>query len=839
MQVILEENHSSPVISFNALVKVGSAQERNKEAGLSHLIEHMLFKGTHTRPVGAIAREVESSGGEINAYTSFDQTVFYINMATRFSDKGLAILADAIQNPIFDAGELESEKEVILEEMRREKDNPGRMVSELLFRTSYKKHSYGKPIIGRVETVSAFTRNDLIKFYKKWYTPKNISLIVVGDFDEKKAMAQISKVFSGFKGHKPPKFSNAMAEPPQKGMKIIIRQMNVQSTYLAMGYHVPSLVHPEVPALDVLSHILGGAESSRLEQSIKEKKHLVHHISSFSYTPMDPGLLAISAILKEENLKQTLAAIKEEIEKIKNESVFTSELSRAKINIKSGELYERETVGGEASKLATFISCAGTHEFERRYYQILMDLNTESVRQAASRYLKDDNCTISIILPNGSKLKRGEIEHSFKSPARRQKNTAFKKDDETLKELYLKNGCKLIIRENHNLPLVAICAAALGGTKYETPAINGISELASRLITKGTQKRNAITIAREIENTAGYVDGFSGRNTIGLKSKFLSDHVKNGIEIFCDILTNPSFAPHEFENEKRLQIHAIKDQEDALASVAFANFLKTLFPNHPYGLRQLGSIESVSNLTPAKVKKFYKNMIQGVRTTISVVGDVNTNEIKELLEINLKDLKRGSRIRHHTELDPKPREIRSCEVIKKEKQQAHIVLGFQGTTFKDPDRYAMILLNNILVGQGGRLFLELRDKMGLAYSVNSMTVEGTDPGFFAVYIGTEPKKINKAIGGIKNELRKITSELVSKAEIERAKQYIVGTYELESQRAMTLASWYTFNNLYGLGIAEAEVYPQKIISVTRERVLAVSKKFIDLDAYVLTIVRPE
>ena len=148
MQVLLEENHAAKVVSFNALAKVGSVNETDDEAGISHLIEHMLFKGTPTRPAGIIARDVEAAGGDINAYTSLDQTVYYINMASRFSKQGLEILADAIQNPLFDAEELAREKEVVLEEVRREQDNPSRMTIEHLFQSAYKAHTYGRPIIG-------------------------------------------------------------------------------------------------------------------------------------------------------------------------------------------------------------------------------------------------------------------------------------------------------------------------------------------------------------------------------------------------------------------------------------------------------------------------------------------------------------------------------------------------------------------------------------------------------------------------------------------------------------------------------------------------------------------
>lgn len=841
MQVFLEEIRTSPVISFNALVKVGSAFETNAEAGICHVIEHMLFKGTPTRPVGTIARDIEAAGGEINAYTSFDQTVFYINMATRYADQGLAILADALQNPLFDSTELAREQEVILEEIRREKDNPHHMVSEILFKEAYKVHPYGLPIIGTPETVKSFTSNHLLEFYNRWYTPKNIALIVVGDFETEIMLEQISRTFAHFAGAKPPiPPLEAKVEPPQKEMHIVVDAMNVQSAYLTMGYHIPALVHPDVPQLDLLSHILGGAESSRLEQIVKEKKHLVHHISSFSYTPMDPGIMVISALLDEKDTFKAMGAIQKEIESLQEETVLVSELSRAKINIRSQELYERETVGGEAGKLAMFLACAGSHEFERRYYQMIMDVRQDTIREAAGRYLIPNNCTVALVVPHHSSLKKEKkkIAKTLETRSKKIKKMDLKARA-PIREFKLKGGVKIIVQENHNLPLVAMTAVALGGTRFETAKNNGITEIATRLITKGTKTRDAITIAKDIEKIAGHIDGFSGRNTLGLKCQYISDHVKDGVELFCDILTNPSFEPAEVAKEKRVLLKTIRDQEDVLSSMAFINFLKTLFPKHPYGLRLLGTHKSVSKLTAPAIKRCYRDMIHRQGVIISVVGDVSPKEITELLEENLTTLPKG-RVKHpRIPDDPAPKEIRTIDVTKKEKQQAHILLGFRGTSFLSKDRYAMSVLNYILAGQGGRLFLELRDRMGLAYAVSSSNTEGIDAGYFAVYIGTEPAKVDIAINGIKNELQKIIIEEVTKEELERAKEYIVGTYELESQRLGTRSSWYAFNDLYGLGVKEVDLYPQKILSVTKEDIMRMAKKYFNLDAYVLSIIRPE
>ena len=838
MQVLLEENRASRVISFNILVKVGSANESDEEAGICHMIEHMLFKGTPSRPAGTIARDVEAAGGEINAYTSLDQTVFYINMATRFAKEGLAILADAVQNPLFDEQELAREKEVVLEEIRREQDNPGRMVIEHLFETAYKKHHYRRPIIGFPKTVKPFNRNQIIDFYHRWYTPKNMVLIAVGDFETRRMLDEIRRQFSPFQGPEAPRFS-PIAEPAQEKPRLVVKRMNIQSAYLALGFHVPSITHTDVPAVDVLGHIMGGSESSRLEQEIKEKKHLAHNIYAYAFTPKDPGIFVVGATLADEDASKTIDAVRQEIDRIREEPITSEELSRAKLSIRSNEIYDRETVGGQAAKIATFLATAGSHEFERRYYQMLADVRTNLVREVARRYLVLDNSTAVLLAPEGSKWLQSKAPLvSALLPKGKGRKVERPLERPAPRKIRLKNGATMILIENHTLPIVAINAATLGGVRYETRSTNGVSALMARLLTKGTKRRSAVSIAKEIERLAGHIEGVSGRNIVGLKCEFLSEHLHDGLNLFADVLTHPAFSPQEVAKEKRHTLKAIKDQEDILSTLAFNEFLKMLFPRHPYGLRLLGTKESVRRLGPADMKRLHAKIMRAPGLVLTVAGDFNPAEVERLANELLADLPKGRPPSPKIKPDPRPTEPRLSQIIKKEKQQAHIVLGFRGTTFTSADHYAMIVLNNILAGQGGRLFLTLRDKMSLAYAVSSVNQEGIEPGCFAVYIGTDPGKVDKAIEAINHELERVCREQVSAHELERSRQFLVGTYELDTQRNAQLTNIYALNELYGLGLDEFQRYPQQILKVTRDDVLRVARHYIDLKAYTLTVVRP-
>lgn len=838
MTVLMEEKRDAPVISFNILVCVGSAIETDAEAGMCHVIEHMIFKGTPTRPVSAIARDVESAGGEINAYTSFDQTVFYINMASRFSDKGLEILADAVQNPLFDADELARETEVICEEIRRGKDNPSHCLSEKLFREVFTVHPYGRPIIGFEKTVKSFTRKQVLEFYQRWYAPQNMTCIIVGDFSSNEMLKKIEFAFLQAQMVMQP-MPELPEEPKQQKLQATNELMEIQTSYFMMGFHIPNITHDDIAAIDILSHILAGADSSRLEQAIKEKKRLVHNIYSYAYTPKFPGIFIIGGMMQPEKTLQAIDAIWEEINKLITEPPAADELNRAKINIRASEIYERETVGGEAAKLAYFLATTDDYEFEKRYYQIINDATAEHVRAAAQRYLTAGNCTISILSPKGVRTvpTTDAIKASCGQKAKKA-GAKFASNALRLKMERLQNGIKLIVRENHTLPIVSVYAAVPGGLRFERKDNNGISYLLSRTLTKGTSRRSAVDVAKKIESLAGSIDGFCGRNAMGLRTEFLSEKLYDGFGLFSEVLCDASFDKAETAKERALQIEAIHNQEDNLSSMAFVHFSKALYGKHPYGFRLLGESESVKKLSSEALKKYWRASLNPADLVISVVGDVSHSEIKKLAAewIEMKRSKKPSMLKAMP--ITKPKEAIKVEHIKKGKEQAHIVLGFLGARITSPDYYRLTVLNHILAGQGGRLFCALRDRLSLAYAVNSIVQSGVEPGYFAVYIGTEPGKIETAINGIKKELKKIQSDPVSNEELERAHQYLVGTYELEQQKNGSLASAYVFNELYDLGIGEVERYPQKILKVTREDVLATARKYIDLNAYILSVIKP-
>jgi zinc protease len=836
LRVLLLESNTAPVVSWNLWSNVGSVNETDDEAGLCHLIEHMIFKGTGRRPVGQIAQEVEAAGGDMNAYTSFDETVFYINMSKRRMEVGLDILADAAIDPTFDETELTREKEVVVEEISRSEDNPSQMVSQDLFSNAYSVHPYRRPIAGNRESVRGVSRQHLLDFYRRWYVGSNLILIGVGDFHMKDVLPKVETLFSKIPAGTAPS-QKIPAEPPQISRRTVTRGMTIEGRYFDMGFPIPGLTHEDIPTLDLLSHVLGAGGSSRLEQAVKEKKGLVTSIASYAYTPRHNGLMIVGGILKERALRETLRGVWEEIERLKHEPPTTVEFARARESLRSARIYERQTVEALARKLGYFEGIAGDVDFEDVYYRRLAEVTPEEIQRVAQTYLIPERITLSFCHSKAEKWEKERLaDWMTEAVENAPKPKAARKAAGAMVEFKLPNGARVLIRENRTLPLVSIRSASVGGIRAETRKLNGASHLISSLLTKGTLSRTAREIAEESESLSGHIDGYMGRNLLGVAGTFLSDKVVEGMDLFFDVLLHPSFPADEVTKEKGHTLTAIRNEEDSLASLAMKKFMAALYPTHPYGLPTLGTAKTVKALNRDQLLRHYFATVRPDNLILSIVGDVSAEDLKERLTEKLSSWKapRGTSSRVPVPKPPK----KAIEIVtQKKKLQAHIVYGFLGTTVRHTDRFALEVMNYVLAGQGGRLFIELRDKRGLAYVVSCSTQEGLEPGFITVYMGTDVSKLDDSLKGIREELNRIRQEPVSESEIERAKRFIIGNYELDLQKNSSVAALMAYHVSYGLGPEEILRYPEKIERVTREDILRVARKYLRPEASVLSIIR--
>ncbi len=846
LKVLVQENHASKVVAIQVWVRVGSADETEDEAGLAHVHEHMLFKGTERRAVGAIAAEIEAAGGDINAWTSFDQTVYHVTMASRDFDTGLDILADAVQHSSFDAEELAKELEVVLEEVRRGNDMPSRVVSQNLFANAFKAHPYRRPVIGYVDTVKSFTREKILGFYKRWYQPQNMCLVVVGDVDGKKVIDRAGELFStngdGAAATRQPRES----EPAQSGLRVVRATKDVQETHLNVAWHGPAIRHEDTPALDVLTILLGSGESSRLYRRVKRDQQLVNDCYAYAYTPQDPGLVMLGANIHGDGVEAAFSAMLKEAFALRQEPPTAAEVNKAKTILLADAVYQKETVQGIARKIGFFELVAGDPGFEETYYAGVRKVTADDVRAVAERYLTPDGMTVSVLLPESNPDAMSEetvasLVQSVDAEADSTKRMhRFELGAEQVAKITLANGATLLVREDRAVPLVSVRAAACGGVLSEDASNNGVTHLTGELLVRGTQQYTAEQISEMMDATASGITGVSGRNSLGIRGDFLAESWDSGLDVFMSCLLEPAFAPEEIERERKTQIEDIASRQDSMSAVAFERFTETLWKSHPYRLPLMGKKASVESLTVEQIRDAYRTQLRPDRLTIAVVGAVDVPDTVDRFQRTIGAAKAHADARDIVlpPVEAPPESPRETSVAKN-REQAHIVIGFPGIDIYDDRRWPVEVLTSVLAGQGGRLFLELRDKLSLAYSVTALSQEGRAPGYFGVYMGTAQSKLATAREGLQAELQKVLDGGVLDEEVERSKRYLVGTHEIALQRASARAGTMALNETYNLGWDDHLQYAARIEAVTAAKVHEVARDLIRFDRAVTSVVEVE
>ncbi|MBU0730830.1 MAG: insulinase family protein [Proteobacteria bacterium] len=845
LTVIVKETPGVNVATVQIWVKAGSVYEAADEGGITHLIEHMIFKGTPTRGPGGLAAAIEEAGGKINAYTSFEYTVYHATLSARYWELAMDVLADAVLHSTFDPMELEREKLVVLEEIRMRNDRPTTKLFQELLSRAYTTHPYKLPVIGTTESVSGFTQENITTYIDKHYHPENFTVVVVGNVKAESVFSSVKNLMGGLPagGSQP---NHLPQEPEQTAHRFYAIKDDINQSHLALALPISRFNSPDSAVLDVIAQILGQGETSRLYNELRNKQQLVYSINASAFTPHDPGLFEVTATVDTEKAGPAIEAALEEIFKIKYVEVTDEELDRAKRNLESDFVFNLERVEGQARMLGSFEFLSGDPR-EDEYLEKIRAVDQEDIIRVASTYFTGNHLTTGVLVPANSEITLNnellaEIILRADEAARNSLPPSLILNSYLPNEHFfkLKNGITLVVREDPDIPTVAVRVVFPGGLLSETPEKNGAFTFISELLPKGTKDLSTHALAVKIGNMAGSISGFNGKNTFGIKADFLSRFFVPGMELVRDVILTPAFDPQETEKIRPELLSQLKLQEDSLPSLAFREFNRLLFKGHPYSLNTVGSETALAKFTSNDLKAIYEQHAIPEKAVISVAGDVQAKEVRDLVK-NLfsswEPLSSGvPAIEEESFLAPDPPTRPEIFNIARDKEQVHIIIGFLGTSMDSIDRYPLEILDTVLSGQSGRLFTELRDKQSLAYSLSSFSLLGLGTGSFGIYIGTSPEKKDDAIKAVWKELYLAQEELISAAELQKAKNLITSQYEMSLQTHGSQAMEMALNETYKMGQDFGKRYISSINAVSAEQVLAAARKYIKSANYVLVSV---
>jgi zinc protease len=827
LTLLVQEDRSAPVASVQAWVGAGSIHEgQHLGAGLSHLLEHMLFKGTERRTTNQIAQCVQDEGGYVNAYTSFDRTVYWIDVPKAGCATAIDLLADACMNSTLPADEFVKEQEVIRREFAMLADDPDRVNSHQLFATAYRVHPYRHPVIGHLDVFDQLTRDQLQAYYKARYVPNNLTFVVVGDVDAQAVLGQLETIFAPYPRAALPMIYLAQ-EPLQLGRREAHREFPTELSRVVVSWHIPGITHADVPALDVLATALGEGRSSRLYRLVREKLKLAHSISAFSYVPSEPGLFGFEATTDPDKREATEAAAMEIMGEIRRDGISEAELAKAKRVILSNQLNALVTMRGQASDLGSNWLLTGNLDFSRDYLRAIQDVRPEDAARVASAYLREENCTVASIDPLGAESR--QRPKAAEAPAI---------SAGPIQRFVLSNGMRLLVREDHRLPLVYVDAVFRGGLLAETPENNGLTKLFARVLVKGTKTRTAEEIADEIEAVGGTISSDAGNNSFSVSLEVMEPDLDMGLDLFADVLLNASLPESVIEREKAAQCAAIKGEDEHVTSIARNLLRATLFGAHPYALRTSGTVATVGSLTREDLLAFRAQHLSARNGVLAIFGDINAAEAVEKAEALFGALPEGELRLTEPPVASAASEAQFLEKIEP-KEQAVLIVGYPGVSVSSPDRYALELIDEASSDLGSRFFIRIREELGLAYFVGSAQMLGLAPGLFSFYVGTDPRKIEQVREVFAGEIAHLAANGLDDAEFLRAKKKLVGKQAIAHQSNASLAYTAALDELYDLGYLHHLEVAQRLEKITAQEVREAANRYFQRQAPVTVVVRPE
>ena len=400
LKVLLLEDHKSPAVTFQVWYRVGSRNEKDGKSGLSHFLEHMMFKGTSDVKPDEYARIIAKNGGRSNAFTTSDVTVYFATMSRDKIATEMELEVDRMVNATLGETYFEPEKKVIQEERRlRTEDNPASALSEVTSAVAYMVHPYRRPVVGWMEDIAHLTRQDLVDYYKLYYQPNNAYIVVTGDFATHEILPRIKAAFEKIpRGAVPPKM--AVEELPQHGERRIILKREAELPFILVFYHAPNLKSPDSYALDLLSVVLAGGRSSRLYQDLVYQKRAVRSIDAdYNGLSIDPGGFTVTAqLMPGKEVAEVEREIDALLEKVKADLISERELQKAKNQIEAAFVFAQDSIFGQAMKIGYYEAVGGWRLMDS-YLDGIRKVTREDIQRVAKQYLDRDRRTVGVMIP--------------------------------------------------------------------------------------------------------------------------------------------------------------------------------------------------------------------------------------------------------------------------------------------------------------------------------------------------------------------------------------------------------------------------------------------------------
>lgn len=788
---------SSVQIWFNA----GSALEDEKNWGIAHFLEHMFFKGTPTRPGAKLADDVESLGGEFNAFTSFDYTCYYINMPNIHLNKAVNILMDMVANPTFKQEDLVPERGVVLEEYRRSMDSPQQFSFLKLQENSF-LNGYSHPILGSEDHINNFSREQLTSFRNSFYNADNCTLVVAGDLNKK------DEIINSIESYDLPRGNPA--DFPEFKLKdkssVSVHSKETRMAQLYFSIKAPHFNDQEAVLEDLAINCLGHGETSRLYQALVSENTLANSVDASTMFMRDGGIHFISLSFPPESLSKVLNSLEATLKKTIN-NLNDKELDKIKNQYIASKVFEKESLESYAFALGHNLTLTGDLEADNKFLDRVKSASSVGVNSSLVNIFNRAK-HLSLQLPKESDEKKAEDilnsflkkleKNNFKSKSTLSSKTTASKFDPTLTLTTIKEGIKLLYKQNTTSPTFVFHTYIKSGLSSETKKNNGIHNMIGRSITKGYGKFDQVTLKEELENKSIQLSGFAGKNAYGLIVHAQSEHQDIVFQHALGSLLNPSFKAKVLNHERKLVYRTLESQVENPTHACFEQASLNHFKGHPYSQPILGTKSTLKDLKQKDISAYHAKNLKNKEIVFTYCGDRPFEEIKNIIEKNIACLKprKKANVKKKT-----PKYVLGKDIqIPFDREQVHILVSTQASGFTHKDYLFLKIFSSHLSGQSSELFVEMRDKQGLCYTAQPVHFAALEAGYWGIYMASGTDKVPRALTEIRKLINKYRDRGLEKEQFERIKVMLEGRELLSLQTNDDYANSLSVPILHGLGI---------------------------------------
>lgn len=819
LTLILDPDPTAPVVSAQFWVETGSVHEDAQlGAGISHFLEHMVFKGTRDYDADELADTVQAAGGHWNAYTSFDRTVYYIDGPADSLEVFLKCLSGLVFFPRIPESEFEKEKDVIRREIDMGLDDPDNAATRLLLATAFQLDPRRHPVIGHRHRFDAVRYEDLTNYHRNRYTPDRCFVVISGDFDPEEARKQLVALTEGSLqgcGREP----LVAIDPPQLGPRRARETFAIPASRISLAWKSPALDHPDAPAFDVLAAMLGRGRSSRLHRTLREERGLALEVSAYSWTgPGREGIFGVSADAEPAKRDALIEAIFAAIAELQD-APLDDDLTKAKRQIAASQFRSLTSASGRASDLASNWHEARDLDFTRRHVAAIEAVTVEDIRRAASR-LTDERLSLTILDPLDAP-----------APARVGK-TRRKRED--IQVHTLDNGLQIALIPDHRVPLIHLQAAVRAGLPSETPETNGLNQLLASTLPKGTATRSAQEIAITLESLGAQISANAGNNALLLQAGGLAPDLATIASVFCEVLVSPSIPTEAVVREKASQQAALEEAMQDPLHAGFRALRKAAFSGLGYGLDSLGTLESLAALDRDALAAHHNRHFNAANTTLAIAGDFDSAAVLDALAAGLTEMPKGKPW-------PVPAGILGGgdHLVRLPKKQAVLAIGFPGTSVSGVDRHPLAMIQEYAADMAGPLFSRIREELGLAYQVGATQFLGYDTGLFTFYLATSPEQAEFARRELLAEIGKIAAAGIPDEAFDRVRSTVLSGLAIQQQSPSNTARHVALDLLFGHPADEHRRLAESYQSLTAAQVRETAARIFSVTPTIATVLPEE